>query len=311
MNEDDLITALYESVGETCVTVPDIAHIEIHGNKVLGMHLVSGLRVDATETDDGIDARIIVEKGIRIQKPVRICFGLMPDKGSQHIQLDIRIEDDARVAIVASCSFPNAQDIIHTMDASIYVGKHAQYTYLEKHVHGVGGGIRVVPKTRVTLDTGARFQTDFELLKGNAGSVEIEYDAICGAQSVLDMSARISGRGTDTISIHEKAELVGDEARAVLATNIAVRDSAEAHIKNTIIASAPYARGHVDCKEIVQDNARASAIPIVEVKHPKAHVTHEAAIGSVDSKQLQTLMSRGLDEDTATEMIIEGLLSRS
>jgi len=47
----------------------------------------------------------------------------------------------------------------------------------------------------------------------------------------------------------------------------------------------------------------------VEVADPKAHVTHEAAIGSVDNKQLETLMSRGLNEDQAIELIIEGLLS--
>jgi len=58
----------------------------------------------------------------------------------------------------------------------------------------------------------------------------------------------------------------------------------------------------------VQDNAIAKAVPIVEVKHPKAHVTHEAAIGSVDSKQLETLMSRGLTENEAVEFIIQGLL---
>jgi hypothetical protein len=74
------------------------------------------------------------------------------------------------------------------------------------------------------------------------------------------------------------------------------------------VASAPLARGHVDCKEIVQGEAIANAIPIVEVRHPKAHVTHEAAIGSVDSKQLETLMSRGLSEDEATDLVIEGLL---
>ncbi|MFW5857843.1 MAG: SufD family Fe-S cluster assembly protein, partial [Planctomycetota bacterium] len=69
------------------------------------------------------------------------------------------------------------------------------------------------------------------------------------------------------------------------------------------------ARGHVDCKEIVQDRAVARAVPIVEVLDPQAHVTHEAAIGSVDSKQLQTLMSRGLSEDEAVDLIIEGLLT--
>lgn len=35
----------------------------------------------------------------------------------------------------------------------------------------------------------------------------------------------------------------------------------------------------------------------------------EAAIGSVDSKQLETLMAHGLSEDEATDMVIEGLLS--
>ena len=53
----------------------------------------------------------------------------------------------------------------------------------------------------------------------------------------------------------------------------------------------------------------AKAVPIVEVNDPTAHVTHEAAIGSVDSKQLQTLLSRGLTEDEAVDLIIEGLLS--
>ncbi|MFO7946808.1 MAG: SufD family Fe-S cluster assembly protein, partial [Armatimonadota bacterium] len=67
--------------------------------------------------------------------------------------------------------------------------------------------------------------------------------------------------------------------------------------------------GHVDCREIIQDNGVARAVPIVEVRHPQAHVTHEAAIGSVDSKQLQTLLSRGLSEDEAEDLIIQGLLS--
>ena len=53
----------------------------------------------------------------------------------------------------------------------------------------------------------------------------------------------------------------------------------------------------------------AKAVPIVEVNDPTAHVTHEAAIGSVDSKQLQTLLSRGLTEDQAVDLIIEGMLS--
>ncbi|MCK4413578.1 MAG: SufD family Fe-S cluster assembly protein [Candidatus Eisenbacteria sp.] len=309
MGKDELITALYESLGESCVTAPDVAHVEIHGNEVLGIHLVPGLEIEAQERRDGIEVEIRVLAGARIEQPVRICFGLIPESGVQRIGMQTRLEAGARIAILASCTFPNAIDILHAMNAEIEVGPGAEYLYLERHVHGREGGVRLVPKTKATLAEDARLRTDFELLRGKAGDIDIDYEATCRARSVLEMAARISGRGRDRIRIHEHAHLAGEHARGVLTTSIAVREQAEAEIKNTLIASAAHARGHVDCKEIVQDQAVAHAIPIVEVRHPKAHVTHEAAIGSVDSKQLETLMSRGLDEDQATDLIIEGLLS--
>jgi Fe-S cluster assembly scaffold protein SufB len=309
MKSDKLITALYESIGEACVTDPGVAHVEIHGNEVLGLHLVPGLEVDADEMADGIRATLTVKENRKIEQPVRICFGLLEDSGTQKIDMQIRLEDQSRVAILASCTFPNAVDVLHTMDAGIEIGKGAEYIYLERHVHGPEGGVTVIPRAKVTLSEGARFHTDFELLKGRVGNIDIDYEAQCGPDSILDMAARISGRVDDRIRIHEKAHLNGERSHGVLRTNIAVRDSARAEIKNTVVASAAFARGHVDCKEIVQNSAVANAIPIVEVQHPKAHVTHEASIGSVDSKQLETLMCRGLTEDDATDLIIDGLLS--
>ncbi len=308
MDHDELIQKLYASLGESCVTDPGVAHVEVHGNRVLGVHLVPGFEVEAEEKEDGIDARIVVREGVKIDKPVRICFGMLPESGVQRIAMDVRLEDDARIAILASCTFPNAVDVLHTMDAELRLGKRAAYAYLERHVHGDRGGVRVVPKAKVHLDEAARFRTDFELIKGRAGRIDIDYEAECGPRSVLEMSARIGGRGDDAVVIDERAHLAGEGARGALTTVIALRDRARAEARNTLKASAPYARGHVDCKEIVQDEADALAVPIVQVLHPKAHVTHEAAIGSVDSKQLETLMSRGLEEDRATDLIIEGLL---
>ena len=37
-------------------------------------------------------------------------------------------------------------------------------------------------------------------------------------------------------------------------------------------------------------------------------MTHEAALGTVDKKELETLMARGLDEETAVDVIIRGML---
>ena len=311
MTDAALAEGLLETVREWTGHVgdDDAAHLEVHGNQVVGAHLVPGLQVETEELDDGVRAHIRVARGAHLAKPVHLCFGLLPEEGLQHIVMEVEVQEGASASVLAHCTFPNAVNVTHRMDASIDIAPGAEYRYFERHLHGPGGGVIVVPKATVHLAEGARFRTEFELLRGRVGSMDIDYEVTCEAHAVLEMIARVIGRGADTVRIHETAHLVGEYARAVLQSHIALRHTALAEVFNTLTASAPYARGHVDCKEIVQDQATAKAVPIVQVNHPQAHVTHEAAIGSVDSRQLQTLMSRGLDEDQAVDLIIDGLLT--
>lgn len=311
MSDVDTARALLASLGDfgAHITGSDIAHLEVHGNEVVGSHLVPGLEIDVEELDDGIEAHIRLKEGVKIAKPVHLCFGMLPTEGRQHIIMQVDVEADSFASVLAHCTFPNAIDITHTMDAVVNIAPGAIYEYFERHLHGPEGGVLVVPKTRVRLGESSRFKTEFELIKGQAGVIDFDYNADCDARSTLEMIARIIARGHDVVTIRETARLNGEESRAVLKTYMALRDDAHAEVYNTLTASAPYARGHVDCKEIVQGRAFAKAVPVVQVSHPLAHITHEAAIGSVDSKQLQTLMTRGLTEDQATDLIIEGLLS--
>jgi hypothetical protein len=285
------------------------AFVGINANEVLASTLVPGLHIEPEELEDGIKAHIRVEAGTTLEKPVHLCFGMVGESGIQRINLTVDIEEDATAQFMAHCVFPKAVDIQHIMDAEINVGPRAAYVYFERHIHGRDGGVTVKPTARVNVAEDARFSTEFELIRGRVGVIDIDYETHVEARGVMEMTARISGRGDDRITIRETGDLVGEEARGVLTSHIALRDEAYGEVYNDLRARAPNARGHVDCTEIVQGNAVARAIPIVQVDHPQAHVTHEAAIGSVDSKQLQTLMSRGLSEEDATEMIIEGLLS--
>ena len=223
--------------------------------------------------------------------------------------MNVQIEKDAKVALQAHCTFPYAVDVQHIMDAKILIGEGAEYAYFERHVHGDLGGVKVYPRAAVTLERGAKFKTEFELLKGRVGEIYVDYETTCKENSVMEMTSRINGSGDDIIQIKETGHLIGEGARGVLTSRIAVRDNAKAEVYNSMRATAPFTRGHVDCNEIIQGHGTAKAIPIVEVNHPQAHVTHEAAIGSVDNKQLETLLARGLTEDDAVELIIVGLLS--
>lgn len=304
------IQKLYKNV-ETDVNVlqdPEVAHLTVDLNKVLSSQVVPGLVFDVEELEDGIKADIVVEEGTKIDKTVHMCFGVIAQEGVQKIILNIDIEKNAKIDLLAHCIFPNAVNLEHVMDAEINIQDEAEYSYLEKHVHGPTGGVKVLPTAKVTMGKKARFKTEFELVRGRVGLIDINYETTCGPESVLEMTARINGKKDDIIKIKEIGHLLGEYSRGALTTRVALQDTATAEVFNKLTATAAYARGHVDCKEIVQDKAVATAMPIVEVNHPKAHVTHEAAIGSVDSKQLQTLMSRGLTEDDAVDLIIEGLL---
>jgi len=288
---------------------PDIAHLFIHHHKVVASHLVPGLDVQVDEEKDHVKVKVNVAKGTVIAQPVHMCFGMMPKEGVQRLVMDVRIEEKSQVGILAHCAFPNAVKVQHEMDAVITIGEGASYSYFERHIHGASGGVTVLPHAKIHLLQGAKFRSEFELLKGRAGRIDIDYKTTCEKRSVLEMIARINAKEDDHITIRETGHLNGDYSRGVLTSRVAVRDQARADVYNKLTASGSYARGHVDCTEIIQDNGRVSATPIVEVSNPRAHITHEASLGSVDSKQLQTLMARGLTENEATDLIIQGLLS--
>ncbi len=306
MSTDDILKA---ASLHTAIKDKDTARLVINKDKIVDSNEVEGLQVTARQIKDGVDIHIRLRENTRVKKPVHLCFGVTHKKAVQKIWLDVEIGENSTINIFSHCVFPNAIDVQHIMDAKIKVGKNARYFYTERHIHSEEGGIKVRPKARILLEEGARLKTIFELLSGRVGSIDIDYETTCLKDSVMEMTAKIDGRADDVIKIKEAGNLEGVNSRGVLISKVAVRDRAKAEIYNKLVANAEYARGHVDCKEIIQGDGQASAIPIVEVNNPRAQVTHEASIGSVDSKQLQTLMSRGLPEDKAVELIIEGLLS--
>lgn len=309
MNKRNLVENLSKVSDIDILNNPNIAYIFIHKNKVVKSRSLPGLKIITREQDNKVKVNVKIKKGVKIKNPVHMCFGMIPERGSQKIVMNINAEDESGINIIAHCAFPNAKKIKHVMDAKIKIGKNASYSYFEKHIHGKYGGVQVIPKAKIELLENARFYSEFELLKGRAGLIDIDYETNCNERSVLEMVTRIKAIKDDVVKIKETGHLTGKYSRGLLNSRVAAKDKSTAKVYNKLTASGTYARGHVDCKEIIKDDAVVSAIPIVEVSNPKAHITHEASLGSVDSKQLQTLMSRGLDEEKATDLIIQGLLS--
>ncbi len=286
----------------------DIAHLAVSGHRILSMRDVEGLEVEAKETFNGISARVTVREGVKIKNPVHLCFGVLHKKGTQKIKIDVKLEKDSSAHFIAHCIFPKAEKVKHIMDAVIEIGENAEMKYSETHYHGLYGGIEVIPKAVIRIGSNGRYFTDFNLTSGRVGRLSINYSAEVEEDGIVEMIARVFGHANDLINIKEEAILSGKNSRSLIKTRIALEDEAIAEVTGITEGNADGARGHVDCMEIVKDSAIAKAIPIVNVTHPLAKVTHEAAIGSVDKRQMETLMAHGLTPDEAVEVIVKGIL---
>ncbi len=306
---DKLLNAFGEAGGEKAIFAnKEIAHLAASGHKILSMRDVEGLEVYAKETLQGISAKVIVKQGVRIKNPVHLCFGVLHKKGTQKIKMDVRLERDSCAHFIAHCIFPKAEKVRHIMDATVEVGEDAEMRYSETHYHGLYGGIEVTPKAVVKVAKNGRYFTDFNLITGRVGTLAIDYEVEAGENAVVEMTAKVFGHANDDIKIKEKVVLAGRDSRGLIKTRVAIEDEAMAEVTGITEGNAEGARGHVDCMEIVKDNAVAKAIPIVNVTNPLAKVTHEAAIGSVDKHQMETLMAHGLSPEEAVDMIVKGIL---
>lgn len=287
---------------------PKVASLVVSGNQVIGANSITGLTMVAEQLPDGVKARVTVEPGVHIELPVHLCFGVLPAEGVQRIVSEFEIGAGSRVEFVAHCTFPNATRVRHIMEGTIHVGAKATMRYKETHYHGQTGGVEVLPRARVIVDEGGRYFSAFGLSRGRAGRVDFDYEVDVARDGVAELDAKVMGYADDEITVRETIRLNGVYARGLAKSRIAVRDRARSEVFGTTEGNAPFARGHVDCVEIVRDQAVARATPIVSVTHDQAQVTHEAAIGTVDKKQLETLMARGLGEEAAVDVIVRGML---
>ena len=287
----------------------DVGNLVIHENKVLSANQAEGIKVETEETETGVNIYFLVEEGAKIKYPVHLCFGVLPQEGLQEIILKVEAQAGSEVNVIAHCIFPNAVNVIHKMDANINIGDNAKFSYRETHYHGEFGGVKVIPKAKIRVGKKGVWESTFALTEGCVGLLDYYFEVFGQEKSNSELMVKVFGKKEDDIKIVEKIHLGGAEARGLAKSRLVLNDNAKAVVQGETYGNAPFARGHVDCLEIVNgEGVIARAIPVVYVNDKQAKVTHEAAIGSIDKKQMQTLMARGLNEAAAVDVIVRGIL---
>ena len=284
-------------------------YLYVVSNKTTAFSQVPGVIIKTQDLKEGVKLKLVIKKGIKIKKPIFLCFGVLSGKGKQEIFPEIILEEGAEATILAHCTFPRAKEVLHRMTAKINLKKNARLVYREKHYHGKDFGVKVLANFNIVVEEGAVLENEFVLNQGSVGKLDIVFVAELAKDSLVQVFTRIIGKGQkDRVEVKDKILLNGENSRSLMKFKGAIRGGGQMFFRGEMLAKGKNARGHVDCKEIIVGKSIARSIPMIEVQHPEARITHEASVGKVNQKELETLMTRGLSNKEATDFIISGAI---
>lgn len=265
------------------------------------------IEIRPKKNKSGID--IIVKpnvKGKSVHIPVIITVGGLSDL----VYNDFYIGENSDVLIVAGCGIHNAtcKTSMHNGIHSFHLGKNSKVEYIERHLgEGNGEGGKILnPITRINLKEGSQMIMESTQLGGVTSTLRKTF-AKLNDNSVLSIKENLLTTQTQTAKTHFKVELMGKNSRVEVVSHSVARDNSVQEFKSNIIGLNE-CFGHVECDGMLLDNAQISSLPIVTAKDNRASLVHEAAIGKIANDALIKLMTLGLSEKEAEEIIIEGFL---
>ena len=162
------------------------------------------------------------------------------------------------------------------------------------------------PETAIHLDENAYFYMDTVQIRGIDSTNRITTaDLKEGAK--LEISEKLMTHGEQKATTVFSVDLNGAGSSANVISRSGARGESVQDFRAKISGNAACA-GHSECDAIIMDQARVSATPELEANDIDAELIHEAAIGKIAGEQLIKLMTLGLTEAEAEEMIISGFL---
>ncbi len=309
--EFEYLVKTYEKTGDDASPLMDSKYdsLVINQDRVLAKNETEGIKIETKKIKDGVSLKVYIKEGIVKPLPVHLCFGMLPREGKQVIKSEFFVGKKSKVKFISHCSFPNAKHIIHIMDSKVHIEDGAEMEYTETHYHSKEGGVETYPKLRGRIENGGRLKEEFKLVVGRVGLLKIDYEVEQLKKSICELDTKVYGKENDRIEIREALLLNGEYASGLAKSRVVLKDKSYGNVLGEVQGNAPYTRGHTDCQEIVYgENAVAYSTPNISVKNSLAKITHEASIGRIDKKEMETLMARGLNEEEAVDLIVKGIL---
>lgn len=252
---------------------------------------------------------IYVPKGVKLDRPLQSYFRIDTKNMGQFERTLIIVDDGAELEYIEGCTaLANNSDSLHAAVVEIYVGKQAKCRYITIQ-NWASNVYNLVTKRAIVKEDGL-----MEWIDGNIGSkITMKYPSIVLAGSgakgtcisiALASTCQIQDTGAKMI------HLAPNTKSNIVAKSIA-KDGGKATYRGLVKIDkrANNSYSSVKCDTFITDQmSNSDTIPTNIILNQSSFIEHEATVSKISDEKLFYLMSRGLDIERATELIMLGFI---
>lgn len=252
---------------------------------------------------------IYVPKGVKCETPLQAYFRINSENMGQFERTLIIADEDSFVHYVEGCTAPiYSSDSLHSAVVEIIVKERARcrYSTIQNWSNNV---YNLVTKRAV-----AEADATMEWIDGNIGSkLTMKYPAVImkgpRAKGVV-ISIAVAGKGQHQDAGAKMVHLAPECSSTIVSKSISKQGGKVTYRGlSSFGRKADNSKSSVKCDTIILDKLSTSdTIPYNEILNNNVTLEHEATVSKVSEEQLFYLMSRGISEEEATQMIIMGFI---
>lgn len=252
---------------------------------------------------------IYVPKGVKVEMPLQAYFRINTQNMGQFERTLIIVDEGAYVHYVEGCTAPTySSNSLHSAVVEIIVkdGGRCRYTTIQNWSNNVYNLVtkRAVAHKNATMEwvdgnIGSRLTMKYPavILAGNGAHGEVLSIAFAGPGQHQDAGAKITHLAPNTTSQVISKSISMGGGRASYRGLLKIMEGAD-NVKSNVVCDAL----------LLDDESRSDTYPVIEVDAKNVTMGHEASVSRVGEEQLFYLMSRGMSEDEANAMIVNGFL---
>ena len=250
---------------------------------------------------------IHAKPGAKIAEPVQSCLYMSEDGAVQNVHNIVIAEENSEMHIITGCATAShAMSGLHLGVSEFYVKKGAVVHFTM--IHDWGEKVNVRPRTAIHVEEGGVIVSNYISLRP-VGSLEMNPLTILdGKGAVARFNSILVATHDSWLDVGSRVMLNHPDTRAeIISRGITAGGTIIA--RGELIGKVAGCKGHLECKGLILKDGLMHAIPELQGYVPGVDMSHEAAVGKIDQREIEYLMARGLDEDEAVSTIVRGFLN--